>query len=224
MKPCSESKRNGCNIYVLVVAPNEFQSKLAFSSFFIPPPFFFIRNTWFPHCKQPVLIFVYVCQHIISLYICARYEWTPDECIPEFYVDPTVFESIHQEMSDLQIPEWASSTADFIRIHRHALVKENSPLSYFHCSIAYDKLISFSDRIRQKQTKKKKKHAWNLFTKGVFKTRLKVYRKAIISAASSIIGLISFLVINLRAKQLLKQRMSIFLPQVVLYWSMAGDR
>lgn len=26
------------------------------------------------------------------------YDWTPDECIPEFYCDPTAFESIHKEV------------------------------------------------------------------------------------------------------------------------------
>ncbi len=27
------------------------------------------------------------------------YDWTPDECIPEFYCDPSAFESIHKEVN-----------------------------------------------------------------------------------------------------------------------------
>ncbi|KAF5195438.1 Wd repeat domain [Thalictrum thalictroides] len=49
------------------------------------------------------------------------YQWTPDECIPEFYHDPRIFTSLHPGMSDLAIPPWASSTEEFIKLHRDAL-------------------------------------------------------------------------------------------------------
>ncbi|XP_043709204.1 protein GFS12 isoform X1 [Telopea speciosissima] len=49
------------------------------------------------------------------------YQWTPDECIPEFYSDPRIFTSLHSGMSDLAVPSWANSPEDFIKLHRDAL-------------------------------------------------------------------------------------------------------
>ncbi|XP_030468894.1 protein GFS12 [Syzygium oleosum] len=49
------------------------------------------------------------------------YQWTPDECIPEFYFDSQIFHSIHNGMADLSIPSWASSPEEFIKMHRDAL-------------------------------------------------------------------------------------------------------
>lgn len=46
------------------------------------------------------------------------YEWSPDECIPEFYTDPTILVSSHPDMPDLALPAWASSPEEFINIHR----------------------------------------------------------------------------------------------------------
>lgn len=54
------------------------------------------------------------------------YVWTPDECIPEFFVDSTVFGSIHKEfgLQDLDLPNFASSPSEFIRYHRAVLESE----------------------------------------------------------------------------------------------------
>jgi hypothetical protein len=50
------------------------------------------------------------------------YAWTPEECIPEFYCDPTLFTSIHEDMLDLALPDWCNnSKEDFIRMHRSLL-------------------------------------------------------------------------------------------------------
>jgi hypothetical protein len=52
------------------------------------------------------------------------YEWTPDECIPEFYMDPSVFKSIHYNhgLTDLEVPDFLQHSPEgFIKYHRSIL-------------------------------------------------------------------------------------------------------
>ncbi|RYH21171.1 hypothetical protein EON65_21320 [archaeon] len=51
------------------------------------------------------------------------YEWTPDECIPEFFLDPTVFQSnhLHLGLGDLELPVFAPTPSEFIAYHRAVL-------------------------------------------------------------------------------------------------------
>ena len=53
------------------------------------------------------------------------YDWTPDECIPEFYTDPTIFASLHDDLPDLELPSWASSAKDFLASHMTMLESDH---------------------------------------------------------------------------------------------------
>ncbi|XP_024313947.1 protein GFS12 isoform X2 [Brachypodium distachyon] len=60
------------------------------------------------------------------------YQWTPDECIPDFYSDPRIFVSLHSEMSDLALPSWVTSSEEFICLHRDALESDRVSQQLHH--------------------------------------------------------------------------------------------
>lgn len=60
------------------------------------------------------------------------YEWTPDECIPEFYQDANIFDSIHVDMTSLQTPNWTIDGKSFIEWHRKMLESEHVSSQLHH--------------------------------------------------------------------------------------------
>lgn len=62
------------------------------------------------------------------------YESTPDESIPEFFDDPSLFASTHADLPDLQLPAWTPDPAQFVRWHR-AQLESDRVSAQLHCWI-----------------------------------------------------------------------------------------
>nr|XP_006817040.1 PREDICTED: WD repeat-containing protein 81-like [Saccoglossus kowalevskii] len=80
-----------------------------------------------------------LCKYVRSSWVPNEYpssiqriqEWSPEECIPEFYNDPSIFKSIHNDMSDLQVPPWCGSVDEFLVKHQE-LLESNHVSSQLH--------------------------------------------------------------------------------------------
>ena len=50
--------------------------------------------------------------------------WSPDEAIPEFFTDPSIFKSVHPDLTDLALPHWAEDPSQFCSWHLSVLESE----------------------------------------------------------------------------------------------------
>ena len=77
--------------------------------------------------------------------------WSPDEAIPEFFTDPSIFTSIHQDLPDLTLPDWVGDGQQFCDWHRSRLeLDEVSRHLHTWIDLTFGYKLSGSAAIRNK--------------------------------------------------------------------------
>ena len=81
-----------------------------------------------------------LCRHVRSNWVPEEYPsamdrlytWTPDECVPAFYTDPTIFNSIHEDLPGLGLPDWVDTPEDFVKWHMGMLESDHVSSQLHH--------------------------------------------------------------------------------------------
>eukprot|EP00750_Incisomonas_marina_P019690 INCI3606.1.p1 GENE.INCI3606.1~~INCI3606.1.p1 ORF type:complete len:1636 (+),score=231.76 INCI3606.1:1946-6853(+) len=81
------------------------------------------------------------------------FEWSPDECIPEFYASPGFLVSVHSPavMEDLELPEWTPTPEEFIKWHREKLDSVEVARNLHHwIDLTFGFALSGAEAVRRK--------------------------------------------------------------------------
>jgi serine/threonine protein kinase len=94
--------------------------------------------------------------------VAGMYEFSPDECIPEFFVDPHSFASLHEGMEDLEIPAWCTSHAQFCEEHMR-IIESDIVSQNLHSwiDLNFGHLLSGSEAIEAKNVTLSSQSHWS---------------------------------------------------------------